>query len=141
MSTTVSSTRIPDQELEQVERANTAAASISERENREIEAANASGNTPTMDEPGDHYDTLVSEGAHQRLARTSNTRVTTDETQLLTALTTEQFVLAGARSQAASEPASRSVEHGFRPIQPGPQRLDRRDSSLLRRHRRHRRAA
>ncbi len=48
MSTTVFSTRIPEQELEQVERANAATASISERESREIEAANASGNTPVV---------------------------------------------------------------------------------------------
>ena len=47
MSTTVSPTLSTQQELEQVERAN-ATASISERENREIEAANASGNTPVV---------------------------------------------------------------------------------------------
>ncbi len=111
MSTTVSSTRIPEQELEQVVRAITAAASISEWENWEIEAANASGSTPMMHVPGDHYAALVSEGAHRRQARTANMRVMTDETQLPTALTTEQFVLAGARSQAASESASRSALH------------------------------
>jgi pimeloyl-ACP methyl ester carboxylesterase len=48
MSTTVSPTPITQQELEQVERANATTASISERENREIEAANASGNTPVV---------------------------------------------------------------------------------------------
>jgi non-heme chloroperoxidase len=48
MSTTVSPTPITQHELEQVERANATTASISERENREIEAANASGNTPVV---------------------------------------------------------------------------------------------
>src|SRR5215218_6518775 len=48
MSTTVSATAINQQELDQVARANATKASISERENREIEAANASGNTPVV---------------------------------------------------------------------------------------------
>src|SRR5690349_2892555 len=49
MSATVSRTPITQQELGRVERAHaTAAASISERERREIEAANASGNTPVV---------------------------------------------------------------------------------------------
>src|SRR5918992_4000873 len=43
MSTTASPRPITEDEREQVERA-----SISERENREIEAANASGNTPVV---------------------------------------------------------------------------------------------
>jgi pimeloyl-ACP methyl ester carboxylesterase len=48
MSTTVSQQPITQQELEQVERANATTASISERENREIAAANASGKTPVV---------------------------------------------------------------------------------------------
>jgi non-heme chloroperoxidase len=48
MSTTVSPTPITQQELGQVERANATMASISKREMREIEAANASGRTPVV---------------------------------------------------------------------------------------------
>ena len=48
MSTTLSTTPSARQKLEQVESANMATASISERENREIEAANASGHTPVV---------------------------------------------------------------------------------------------
>jgi pimeloyl-ACP methyl ester carboxylesterase len=48
MNTTASPTPITQQKLDQVERANTTTASISERENREIEAANASGNAPVV---------------------------------------------------------------------------------------------
>jgi pimeloyl-ACP methyl ester carboxylesterase len=53
MSTTASPTPIAEHELAQVERANATTgkfgtASVSERENREIEAANASGNTPVV---------------------------------------------------------------------------------------------
>jgi pimeloyl-ACP methyl ester carboxylesterase len=48
MNTTVSQTPVTQQDLKQVERANTTSASISERENREIEAANASGSTPVV---------------------------------------------------------------------------------------------
>src|SRR5205085_4456870 len=48
MDRTVSGTPITQQELDHVERANTIPASISERENREIEAANASGSTPVV---------------------------------------------------------------------------------------------
>src|SRR5262245_25082100 len=48
MSTTVSRTPINQQELEQSGRANSTTASISEREKREIEAANASGSTPVV---------------------------------------------------------------------------------------------
>jgi pimeloyl-ACP methyl ester carboxylesterase len=48
MSTGVSPTPITPQGLEQVERANATTAPISERENPEIEAANASGNTPVV---------------------------------------------------------------------------------------------
>jgi non-heme chloroperoxidase len=48
MSTSVSQTPSTQHELEQVKRANTTTASISERENREIEAANASGTTPVV---------------------------------------------------------------------------------------------
>jgi non-heme chloroperoxidase len=48
MSTSVSRKPITQQELEQVERANVTTVSISERENREIEAANASGDTPVV---------------------------------------------------------------------------------------------
>ena len=46
MSTTASPRTINEREREQV--ANATTASISERENREIEAANASGNTPVV---------------------------------------------------------------------------------------------
>jgi pimeloyl-ACP methyl ester carboxylesterase len=48
MNTTASPTPITQQKLEHVERANTTTASISQRENREIEAANASSNTPVV---------------------------------------------------------------------------------------------
>jgi hypothetical protein len=53
MSTTVSPTPISEHELERAERANATMGkfgmtSVSERENREIEAANASGNTPVV---------------------------------------------------------------------------------------------
>src|SRR5262245_48926017 len=48
MSTSASTTPIPQQELEQVERANATTASISEREQREIEAANASRSTSVV---------------------------------------------------------------------------------------------
>jgi non-heme chloroperoxidase len=48
MSTTVSRTPLNQQELEQSGRANATTASISEREKREIEAANASGSTPVV---------------------------------------------------------------------------------------------
>jgi non-heme chloroperoxidase len=48
MSTTASQTTTTKQGLEQVERANAATASISERERRELEAANASGSTPVV---------------------------------------------------------------------------------------------
>jgi non-heme chloroperoxidase len=53
MTTTASPTPVPEHELAQVERANGTTgefgmASISERENREIEAANASGHTPVV---------------------------------------------------------------------------------------------
>ncbi len=48
MSTTVSPTSSTQQELDQVEGAKAPTASISEREDREVEAANASGNTPVV---------------------------------------------------------------------------------------------
>ena len=48
MNTTVPTKPISHQELEKVARANTTTASISERENREIKAANASGHTPVV---------------------------------------------------------------------------------------------
>jgi pimeloyl-ACP methyl ester carboxylesterase len=53
MSTTASPAPLPEQELAQAERPNATTresgmASISERENREIEAANASGKTPVV---------------------------------------------------------------------------------------------
>jgi non-heme chloroperoxidase len=48
VSTTVSPKPITQQELEQAGHANASAASISEREKREIAAANASGNTPVV---------------------------------------------------------------------------------------------
>jgi non-heme chloroperoxidase len=48
MGTTGSAKPITQQELGKVDRANATTASISERENREIEAANASGNTPVV---------------------------------------------------------------------------------------------
>jgi pimeloyl-ACP methyl ester carboxylesterase len=48
MSTTASPTTVTQHEVELVERANATTTSISERENREIEAANASGNTPVV---------------------------------------------------------------------------------------------
>jgi pimeloyl-ACP methyl ester carboxylesterase len=48
MSTAASRTTSTQQEIEQVERAKATTASISERENREIEAANASGKTPVV---------------------------------------------------------------------------------------------
>ena len=48
MSATVSPSPTTPQELEQVERANSTTPSTSEREIREIEAANASGNTPVV---------------------------------------------------------------------------------------------
>ncbi len=48
MSTTVSQNSITEHGTEQVARGNPTAASISERESREIEAANASGNTPVV---------------------------------------------------------------------------------------------
>jgi non-heme chloroperoxidase len=48
MSATVPPTPSTQQELGQVERDNATVASISERESREIEAANASGNTPVV---------------------------------------------------------------------------------------------
>ncbi|HEY2209219.1 MAG TPA: alpha/beta hydrolase [Gaiellaceae bacterium] len=48
MSTTVSPTSSTQQELDQVEGAKAPTASISEREDREVEAANASGNIPVV---------------------------------------------------------------------------------------------
>src|SRR5262245_65305736 len=48
MSTTVSTKPIAQHELARVERANATTASISERENREIEAANAAGKIPVV---------------------------------------------------------------------------------------------
>ncbi len=48
MNTTASPTPITQQEPEESKRADTTTASISERENREIEAANASGCTPVV---------------------------------------------------------------------------------------------
>ena len=48
MSTTVPPTPITQQELRQAERANATLSSISEREMREIEVANASGRTPVV---------------------------------------------------------------------------------------------
>jgi pimeloyl-ACP methyl ester carboxylesterase len=48
MSTTVSPTSSTQQELDQVEGAKAPTASISEREDREVKAANASGNTPVV---------------------------------------------------------------------------------------------
>ena len=48
MSSTASPTSIAEQELGQRRRATTSTASISKRERREIEAANASGNTPVV---------------------------------------------------------------------------------------------
>jgi pimeloyl-ACP methyl ester carboxylesterase len=48
MSTTASPTTVTQHEVELVERANATTTSISARENREIEAANASGDTPVV---------------------------------------------------------------------------------------------
>jgi non-heme chloroperoxidase len=48
MNTTVSPKRITQDELQHVKRATSATTSISEREKREIEAANASGDTPVV---------------------------------------------------------------------------------------------
>ena len=48
MSTSVSPTPSTQHEREQLQRADATTASISERENREIETANASGNTPVV---------------------------------------------------------------------------------------------
>ena len=48
MNTTASQNSFTEHGTEQVARANPTAASISERESREIEAANASGSTPVV---------------------------------------------------------------------------------------------